>query len=71
MNTDLVSDREIILARNYLLGKFLSRIDGPLNRAEQFKKYYIEGNSVSKLSEFVEKIRSCDAKQYEIYLKNI
>ena len=62
MNTDLVSDREIVLARNYLLGKFLSRIDGPLNRAEQFKKYYIEGNSVSKLSEFVEKIRSCDAK---------
>jgi zinc protease len=29
MNTDLVSDREIVLARNYLLGKFLSRIDGP------------------------------------------
>lgn len=61
MNNELVNNREITLARNYLLGKILSRIDGPFNRAEQFKKYYIEGNSVTKLAEFVDKIKSCDA----------
>lgn len=62
MCTDLVSEREITLARNYLLGKFLTRTDGPFNRTEQYKKYYIEGISVTKFEDFVEKIRLCNAK---------
>ncbi len=58
---ELISDDEIKLARNYLLGKFLTRTDGAFNQIELYKSYYIENVNISKFEEFVNTIRQTDA----------
>jgi zinc protease len=56
-----VPEEEIVFARNYLLGKYLSRTDGPFNQMDVFKSYFIENVNIHKFSEFVETIRAADA----------
>lgn len=58
---DVLPNKEITLARNYLLGKFLTRTDGAFNQIDVFKSYYIENVNISKFEEFVETIRRTDA----------
>ncbi len=58
---ELITPKEIKLARNYLLGKFLGRTDGPFNQIEVFKSYFIENVAINKFEEFVEIIKHTDA----------
>ncbi|MBX7224658.1 MAG: insulinase family protein [Chitinophagales bacterium] len=58
-----VTERELTLARNYLLGKFMGKTDGAFNQVEQFKKYYVEGKSVDLFDNIVEKVRNCNAER--------
>ncbi len=61
LQNELIDDHEITLARNYLLGKFLGRTDGPFNQIEVFKSYFIEEVPIHKFEAFVETIRQTDA----------
>lgn len=61
LQTELISEQEIVLARNYLLGKFLSRTDGPFQQIEVFKSYFEEEVPINRFEEFVETIRQTDA----------
>ena len=61
LQTETIPKEEIKLARNYLLGKFLGRTDGPFNKIEVFKSYFIENLPINKFEEFVETIRQTDA----------
>lgn len=61
LQNELIPQEEITLARNYLLGKFLGRTDGPFNQIEVFKSYFIEGLDINKFEEFVETIKHTDA----------
>jgi predicted Zn-dependent peptidase len=61
LQNELIPEHEITLARNYLMGKFLSRTDGPFNQSELFKNYYVEGVDIHKFEEFEETIRQSDA----------
>ncbi len=61
LQNERIPEAEISLARNYLLGKFLSRTDGPFNQAEVFKSYSIENVNIHKFSEIVETLRETDA----------
>ncbi len=61
LQNELIPEEEITLARNYLLGKFLGRTDGPFNQIEVFKSYFIENISINKFEEFVDTIRRTDA----------
>lgn len=57
LQTELIPEEEIRLARNYLLGKFLHRTDGPFNQMDVYKSYCIENVNISKFEEIVEGIR--------------
>lgn len=61
LQNELIPIREITLARNYLLGKFLGRTDGPFNQIEVFKSYFVENIAINKFEEFVETIKHTDA----------
>jgi zinc protease len=61
LQNERIPEAEITLARNYLLGKFLGRTDGPFNQAEVFKSYRIENVNIHKFSEIVETLRQTDA----------
>ena len=58
---DIIPEKEITLARNYLLGKFLGRTDGPFNQIEVFKSYFVENLAINKFEAFVETIKQTDA----------
>lgn len=57
LKTELIPEEEIKLARNYLLGKFLHRTDGPFSQMELYKSYCIENVNISKFEEIVDEIR--------------
>ncbi|MFN8261116.1 MAG: pitrilysin family protein [Chitinophagales bacterium] len=61
LQNEKIPAREITLARNYLLGKFLGRTDGPFNQMEVQKSYYIENIPINKFEVFVETIKQTDA----------
>lgn len=61
LQNELISREEITLARNYLLGKFLGRTDGPFNQIEVFKSYFVENLPINKFEDFVETIKQTDA----------
>ena len=61
LQNEPIPAEEIKLARNYILGKYLSRTDGPFNRMETFKSYLIEGISIATFQQYVEEIKAADA----------
>lgn len=61
LQNELIPLKEITLARNYLLGKFLGRTDGPFNQIEVFKSYFVENLAINKFEDFVETIKQTDA----------
>ena len=66
---DIIPEKEITLARNYLLGKFLGRTDGPFNQIEVFKSYFVENLAINKFEAFVEKTN--EVKKYFCIQKKI
>ena len=65
LQNDLISEQEIQLARNYLLGRFLKRTDGAFSLMETFKSYKIEGVDIQHFNTFIEDIKNADAKQLQ------
>lgn len=61
LQNELIPSNEIILAKNYLLGKYLTRTDGAFNQIELFKSYFIENISINKFKDIVETIKATDA----------
>lgn len=61
MQEEPVSDYELRQARNYLMGKFLTRMDGPFAQMETFKNYCIEGLNMEMFDNFASTIAQTDA----------
>lgn len=53
-----VEKEELSQARNYLLGKFLTRMDGPFAKMETYKNYRIEGLDAEVFNNYAEIIKS-------------
>lgn len=53
-----IPEEEINVARNYILGKFLSRTDGAFNQMESFKSYFIENSPIARFEEITDSIRT-------------
>ncbi len=56
LQEDLISDDEMKQARNYLLGKYLGRMDGAFAQMEIFKNYQIEGIDIQYFNKFADTI---------------
>jgi zinc protease len=61
MQEEPVSDYELRQARNYLMGKFLTRMDGPFAQMETYKNYSIEGLNMEMFDNFASIIAQTDA----------
>ena len=66
LHNELIPQEEITLAKNYLLGKFLSRTDGAFNQIEVFKSYFIENVSINKFEDIVETIKQTNALSLQL-----
>lgn len=63
LQEDLIDDEELKQARNYLLGKYLSRMDGAFAQMETFKNYIIEGVDIQYFNNFADIIASVTKEQ--------
>ena len=52
----LIGDEEMKQARNYLLGKYLSRMDGAFSQMELYKNFQIEGVDIQYFNKFADTI---------------
>ena len=65
IQTELISDSELALVRNYMLGTFLRSIDGPFALADRFKGIYFHGLGYDYYERYVETIKSITPKQLQ------
>ena len=62
LRTDLIPEEELDMVRNYLLGTFLTILDGPFNVASVTKSLIVEEIPLMFFSEFTQLIRTIDAE---------
>lgn len=58
IQSELISDSELALVRNYMLGTFLRSIDGPFALADRFKGIYFHGLGYDYYERYVETIQT-------------
>lgn len=63
MQTEKVSQSELDLVRNYMLGTFLRSMDGPFALADRFKAIYFAGLGYDYYDRFVDTVRSITSQQ--------
>jgi len=63
LREELISDEELSLVKNYLLGGFLRSIDGPFAMADRFKGVMEYGLNYDYYDKYVATIRSVSASQ--------
>lgn len=61
LQTELVSNKELKMVRNYLLGNMLNLIDGPFNIADLHKTFLAEELEVTLFTILIEKIKTITA----------
>ena len=60
LQDELVSEEELSLVRNYLLGNLLKSFDGPFERMDRFKGAHLYGQDLSFFHKYSEAIRAID-----------
>ena len=58
LQEELISDDEMKQARNYLLGKYLGRMDGAFAQMELYKNFQIEGVDIQYFNKFAHTIQN-------------
>lgn len=56
-----IQEEEMMLAKNYLMGRLLQRIDGPFNLSATFKDYYTESTPMDKFFTISRGIKEAEA----------
>lgn len=63
LRTEKVSDEELDLVKNYMLGSFLRNSDGPFAMADRFKTIYFSGLDYSYYEKYIKKVNSITADE--------
>ncbi len=63
LRTELVSQEELNLVKNYMMGDFMRSADGPFALADKFKKIMFYGLSYSYYDDFVNTIKTITPEQ--------
>ncbi|MDZ7881280.1 MAG: pitrilysin family protein [Saprospiraceae bacterium] len=63
MTNDLVSEKELTMVKNYLLGNMLNMVDGPFAIGDVVRTFITEGLPFEAWETFVDKIRTIEATE--------
>ena len=63
MCNDLVSDQELAMARNYLLGQFLNMMDGPLKVSQVLKTMILSSKDITYITDIINQIKATDKQR--------
>lgn len=61
--TEEISEKEVSLVKNYLMGNFLNSLDGPFNQAQVIRSFQSKTGDWKHFSEFIEGIKTMDASK--------
>lgn len=70
LQTVLVSDDELALVKNYILGQVLRSCDGPFNMASLFENVHFFGLDFDYYNNYIEKVKNIDAEELKNLAKN-
>lgn len=62
LQTEPVTENELVLVKNYILGTFLGSLENVFSHAEKFKQAYLSGLDNTYYSYYMEQIRSAEPK---------
>lgn len=65
LKTEKVSDKELNLVKNYMLGNLLNESNGPFNKINTAKKLYLYGLKNEDFSSYIETIKNIDATRLQ------
>lgn len=65
LQNEAVAQEEINMLRNYMMGSFLSMVDGPFSWAETIRTLRIEQLGVSAFSELIESVQSINSQRIQ------
>lgn len=63
LQSELVGAHELEMVRNYLIGNFLTNLDGPFNIAEVVKTFILEGSSLQDFEQLIETVKHISAEE--------
>ncbi len=63
LQEELVGEEELSMVRNYLLGSFLTMLDGPFNISEVVRTQVLEGLPMDYLEQLAESVRHISAEE--------
>lgn len=63
LKTELVPEQELLMLKNYLMGSFLSMLDGPFNAGEVVKSYLSDGLDFDLFKQLIQRVNSIQAEE--------
>lgn len=63
LTQEKISDAEIDMARNYMLGRYLKQTDGAFSSMGTYTSYLVEGVDIDKFSYFINSIEATNAEE--------
>jgi predicted Zn-dependent peptidase len=61
LKTELVSDNELALVRNYMLGSMLGSLENAFSHADKFKNIYFSGLGYDYYTNYINTVKTIDA----------
>lgn len=65
LREELVSEDELLLVKNYLLGSLLGQLDGPFKSIQRWKSLILNGYEADRFDRAIKIYKSIDAKQVQ------
>jgi zinc protease len=62
LKSELVPEQELLMMKNYLMGSFMSMLDGPFNAGEVVKSYLSDGLSFCLFEQLIERVNHIQAE---------
>lgn len=66
LRTDLISDEELDLVRNYMLGSLLGSLENAFSHADKFKNIYFAGLDYSYYDNYIVTVKNVTAEQLKV-----
>ena len=60
---ELVSEEELVMVKNYMLGSMLKSSDGPFSMADKYKAVYFKGEDLSFYDRYISMINNVTSEE--------
>ncbi len=66
LQNELISEEELLMAKNYTIGNLLNSVDGPFNTIDTIKTFTMDNLPITKLNEMITQMRHMSALDIQL-----